>query len=271
MKLPFSRSATKSLRQPARSPLPVLPNIHVGAAYRGARVGGDFYDFAQAGDSRLLMLLLDIAGQRDEALNIAAAVQETFRSAADLFYDDSVNEAVALSQLVLDINRAILAAAGGVRCAPGFIACYNEVLGTLSYINAGHTAALVKDRAGITRLEACGVPLGLFSHATHDTQICVIEPGATLLLVSRGLAEVKAGKDEFGIARACKFLESATMTDPQQVCTALIEQVRIFIEDGMRGGILRRNHTVAEDDPLSKNDITAVCMARAAQAMAVAK
>ena len=272
MKLPFvSKSSGRSLRQPARSPLPENANIQLGAAYRGARVGGDFFDFARSGDTRLLLLLLDIAGKRDEALDIAAAVQDVFRASADLFSNDSVNEAVALSQLLLDINRAVLTAANGVRCAPGFVACYNESLGTLCYVNAGHTPALVKDSSGVFKLEPTGLPLGLFSHATHDASICVLEPGATLLLVSRGMAEVKGGKDEFGIERACQFLQQSAAGDTQQLCRDLIESVRQFVEEGMRRKLFGGSNTVGEEDPLSKNDITAVALARAARAAAMAR
>ena len=275
VKFPFvSKSSGRTLRQPARSTMPDLESVHLGAQYRGARVGGDFFDFTRAGDSRLLLLLLDIAGKRDEALDIAAAVQDVFRGSADLFADEAVNEAVALSQLLLDINRAILSAAGGVRCAPGFVACYNESLGTLCYVNAGHTAALVKDSSGIVKLDPTGLPLGLFSHATHDASMCVLEPGATLLLVSRGLAEVKGAKDEFGIERACQFLHQSAAGDPQQLCRDLIENVRVFVEDGMRRGLLnkvRGNNSVGDEDPLSNNDITAVALSRAAKAAAVAR
>lgn len=274
MKLPFLRNnnSARTLRQPRPAPLPEVADVHLGAAYRSARVGGDFFDFARAGDSRLLLLLLDIAGKRDEALDIAAAVQDVFRGSADLFAAEAVNEAVALSQLLLDINRAILAAASGVRCAPGFVGCYNETLGTLSYVNAGHTPALVKDATGICRLEPTGLPLGLFSHATHDASMCVLEPGATLLLVSRGLAEVKGAKDEFGIDRACQYLQQSSHSDPQQLCKDLIEAVRQFVEDGNRRSLLAmvgRNSSLGEDDPLSKNDITTVVLARAAKAAAV--
>ena len=272
MKLTFQRSTpSRALRRPLRDPFPQIENIHVGAAYRGARVGGDFFDFVRCGDARLLLLLFDIAGKRDEALDIAAAVQDVFRGAADLFAEPTLNEAVALSHLVLDLNRAILAAAGGVRCSPGFIACYNDALGTLCYINAGHTPALVRDSSGIFHLEPNGLPLGLFSHATHDASMCVLEPGATLLLVSRGLAEVKAGRDEFGIARARQYLQQANGVDPQQLCRDLIENVRGFVENGGRGGLLSkvaRNNFRSQEDPMAKNDITSVALARGTRAQA---
>src|SRR5919204_3017851 len=98
MRIPFRPQApVRELRKPASAQIPELPSIRVGALYRGARVGGDYYDFIQAGSSRMLVLLLDVAGKRDEALHIAAAVQDVFHGAADLFYADDVNEPVALT------------------------------------------------------------------------------------------------------------------------------------------------------------------------------
>src|SRR5947199_8313200 len=64
------------------------------ALYRAARVGGDFFDFELL-HGRLVFLLIDIAGKRDEALDIAAAVQETFHAtAAELVRPAALNEEI---------------------------------------------------------------------------------------------------------------------------------------------------------------------------------
>jgi serine phosphatase RsbU (regulator of sigma subunit) len=263
MKIPFAKPQVKgTLRVPERPPAPTLQSITVGAQYRGARKGGDYFDYLSAGP-RQLMLMLDIAGRRDEALNIAAAVQETFRASADLFAIDDVNESVAISQLLLEVNRAIIAAAGGVRCAPGIIVSFNEVAGTLWYINAGHIPPLLKDESGVNPLAASGLPLGLFSHATHDANICVLPEGSALLLVSRGLVEAKAGGEEYGLERARQAFAAAPLTDGQQVCAAVHESVRKFIESRPRHRLLPGStRTVADDDPFSANDATALAMVR---------
>jgi serine phosphatase RsbU (regulator of sigma subunit) len=268
MKIPFLNHApARELRKPAPAKMPELPTVRVGALYRGARVGGDFFDFIQVGSSRLLFLLLDIAGKRDEALHIAASVQEVFHGGADLFYLDDVNEPVALISILLDINRAIMDAAGGVRCAPALVGCYNEVLGTCCYINAGHTPALLKDHDGISVLEASGLPLGLFSHATHDAQICALPHGSALVMVSRGLVEAKGHKEEFGLERVKQALEEAPGHDAQQLCRHVLECVTEFIEEQHKHRLLARsNYQIAESDPLGENDTTAIALVRAAAA-----
>ncbi len=242
--------------------------MQVGALYRGARVGGDFYDFIAAGEHRMLVLLLDIAGKRDEALDIAATVQEVFRGAADLFAADQVNEPVAITGLLLEINRAIMTVVDGVRCAPGFLGCYNEIVGTMCYINAGHTPALLKDNGEVSVLGANGLPLGLFSHATHDAQMCAMAPGSTLLLVSRGLVETKAGHEEFGLDRVKEILKENSTRDPQQLCAGVLEAVRLFLENHARRRLLGNNHNISEEDPLGVNDVTALALTRAVVAAA---
>jgi serine phosphatase RsbU (regulator of sigma subunit) len=273
MKIPFrSHAPVRELRKPAPSQLPELPTLRVGALYRGARVGGDFFDFIQVGSSRLLVLLLDIAGKREEALHIAAAVQDVFHGSADLFYNEAVNEPVALISVLLDINRAIMEAAGGVRCAPAFLGCYNEVLGTCCYVNAGHTPALLKyDDGTIVTFEANGLPLGLFSHATHDAQMCVMDQGSALVLVSRGLIEAKAHKEEFGLERVRQALKDAPRHDAEALCKLVLERVREFLESQHRHHLLSRsNHQIAESDPLGENDATTLALVRCAAAVAKA-
>ncbi len=261
MKIPFSKPQPKgALRTPERPPAVTLPSITVGALYRGARQGGDYFDYISAGP-RLLML--DIAGRREEALNIAAFVQETFRASGDLFAIDDVNESVALSQLLLEVNRAIIEAAGGVRCAPAIIASYNEIAGTLWYINAGHIPPLFKDAGGVNPLPASGLPLGLFSHATHDANICVMPEGTALLLVSRGLIEAKAAGEEYGLKRAGDALAATPLTDAQQLCVAVHESVRNFIESRPKHRFIPGStRTVGEEDPFSSNDATALAVVR---------
>ncbi|MGB9103755.1 MAG: SpoIIE family protein phosphatase [Terriglobales bacterium] len=273
MKIPFrSHAPVRELRKPAPAKFPELPTLRVGALYRGARVGGDFFDFIQVGSSRLLVLLLDIAGKREEALHIAAAVQDVFHGSADIFYNEAVNEPVALINVLLDINRAIMEAAGGVRCAPAFLGCYNEVLGTCCYVNAGHTPALLKyDDGNIVTFDASGLPLGLFSHATHDAQMCVMGPGSALVLVSRGLVEAKAHKEEFGLERVKQALQDAPRHDAKALCHLVLERVREFLESQHKHRLLSRgNYEIAESDPLGENDTTTLALVRTAAAVAMA-
>lgn len=251
VKIPFrSAGPGQSLREPTPSKVPLLDTVSIAAVYRAARVGGDFFDFVTTESNKLVFLLLDIAGKRAEAMNIAAAVQDHFRAdAAEMLGPVEVNHADVLTELLLDLNRTIISAAGGVRCAPAFLGCYEEAMGMLWYVNAGHPAALVRDAHGVTALESNGIPLGLFSHATHDAQICVVPPGAGVVLASKGIVEAQRKHKEFGIDRLKEVVAKAPLDDARSLCQVVIDAVNQYTGDAP-----------------GQNDATALAMVRFAEA-----
>ena len=260
MRLPFKSGAAATAakaQQPDPPAIPIVPGAELAAHYRSARVGGDFYDFVMTPSARLLFLLLDIAGKRAEAFDIAAATQEHFRRrGTELFVETEVNESTALTELALDLNRVIMQSAGGVRCSPAFLACYEPGMGTLWYVNAGHTPALLRDQQDITLLESNGLPLGLFSHATHDAQISVLAPGSALLLVSRGVVEARAGGREFGMERLRQSI-AWPVKSAEQACTAVLAASEHFVSSSATGKL-----RLTRGDPYP-NDRTVVALARA--------
>lgn len=267
MKLSFNNHVeTQVLRHPEPSVPPKMQGSDLAASYRAARVGGDYFDFLQVGGDRLIFVLLDIAGKRDQALHVAAGVQDTLRAKArELFDSQDLNEADAVTDLVLAVNQAILDTAGGVRCAPGIVGCYNEPTGIVSYINAGSVPALLRFNGEITVLEASGLPLGLFSHVTHDAQICVLPEGAALLLASRGLLEVKSGGEEYGFERLKESLRKAGDGTARDVCAAVLQSVSDFIEQKKRRFFgFSRSPKNGDTDSLGENDVTAVTLLRRA-------
>ncbi len=273
MRFRFQKSAEPvPTRKPAPSPFPKLGNSDLAGLYRAARVGGDFFEFIPAGRDRTVVVLLDIAGQRDQALEIAANLQDMLRAAVpQMFGVEDLNEADAISDLVHRLNGKILSEAGGVRCAAGFVGCYNESLGIVAYVNAGHVPALVHDSGSITVLEAGGLPLGLFSHATHDAQMCVIPEGGALLLASRGLLEVKAGGEEFGLDRLKDSLEkAATNGDARELCASILQSVSDFVEQNKRRRFLGIGRYEGNGDALTENDLTTIALIRGKQKAAAA-
>lgn len=218
-----------SVRLPEPPEPPSIPGAEIGAAYSGERMGGDFFDFVLV-NARLIFFMLDVSGQKDRAQNIAAIVQDHFRQESSrLFAETEVNEAMAIVELSLSLNRTILEAAEGICASSAFLGCYDPQLGTVCYSNAGHVPGLVRDHAGITQLPATGLPLGLFSHATHDASITVLEPGAALLLVSRGVIEAKCQGEEFGVEGVSATFEHADAPTAQRLCAAILDGVERYM------------------------------------------
>jgi serine phosphatase RsbU (regulator of sigma subunit) len=268
MKLFFERETVKpSLRMPQPSVLPEKPDLSVSARYKGSRIGGDYYDFFPLSDTRMLFLLSDVAGKRDQALHIAAAVQDAMRERAPEFLGDpDANLAVGVTNLALELNRVVMQTAGGVHPAPTFLACLDEQFGLMHYVSAGHTPAFIKSGSEITQLDPTGLPFGLFSHATHDSQVSVAQPGASIVLVSKGVVEVAAGRNEFGVERVLKALEELPFGSAQDACHHLLETAVKFAEQPSSFGpqfSIPGFRSIHEP-----NDMTVVCLMRMAKSAA---
>src|SRR5215471_13036826 len=165
MKFSLKRSASNGVStMPTAAEIPGLTGADVAGLVLGKRVGGDFYQFARANDQRVVFGLLDVAGSAAENRGIVEAARQTFSAAApEYFGRDEMNEADAMMEFCLALNASILRAANGVRQCAAFLGCYNELLGTVCYINAGHTPGLLRYNSDVSELVATGMPLGLFS------------------------------------------------------------------------------------------------------------
>ena len=220
-------AAAPPLTNPLHCDAPALRSAEIAAVYTGQRVAGDFYEFLRVGPSRMLFVLLDMAGLRADTREILIAVQKTFRTLAPaLFAGEGFNETIAMIELCTEMNRTVLR--GGVRSCPAFIGCYHQDLGTVCYANAGHTPGLLRDRAGITLLEATGLPLGLFSHTTQSAAMCHLVPGSALVLLSRGFVEADCEDVEFGLKRAQQTFQDATATGARELCLTMLQATRQF-------------------------------------------
>ena len=192
----------------------------------------------------MLFALLDMAGRRFDARETLIAAQTTFRTLAPkLFHGEDFNEATAMMNLCYAMNSTILSR--GVRSCPAFIGCYNEDHGTVCYANCGHTPALLRDGAGIVPLEATGLPLGLFSHATQSASTCALTPGAALLAVSRGIVEAEYSGEEFGLERTTEAFRRAAGHSAHALCSDILHAVHSFTQTAP-------NH----------NDVTTLVLAR---------
>ena len=240
--------------EPVQAEVPQLHEADLAATYKGPRVGGDLYDFIPVHPDGVLFGLFDVAGRAEENNYIVSATQAAFRKrGAALFAKDDLNEADAMMELCIDLNKTILQSAAGVRECPAFAACYREGLGTVCYFNAGHMPGLLLDESGITELPATGLPLGLFSHSLSDANIVALAPGAVLLLVSRGVVEAEWEGAEFGLDRVKKYFLQNKTQNASDLCNRLLAQLQQYRR-------ARKTH----------NDLTAVALVRSAKSYRIA-
>jgi serine phosphatase RsbU (regulator of sigma subunit) len=228
-----SQDVAPAPAEPVPTIFPKIEGAEIAAQFVGKRIAGDFYDSLRVGPERILFGLLDVAGLRPDNRSVLATAQHIFRNVgAELFSPADLNEANAMTQLCLRINRGLIDACKGVHSCPAFIACYHEKFGTLCYTNAGHTPALLRDHTGIVELGSTGLPLGLFSHATCDAPTVALEKDAALLLVSRGVVTCQGhhehSAEEFSLDRVKQLLQAAPACSAADLCSSVLNAAGAF-------------------------------------------
>lgn len=224
-----SKTGLASLdREPRRAELGLVDGLDLHAQYFLDRKGGDFFDAVRVG-SRVAFLLSDIAGRRSETAPIAAETQDVFRAKAEeLFGAGDVNLMEGTEMLAQAINQAIMGTAKVVHFAPTMIGCYDVQLGVLAYINAGGQTAAIRDSDGTRTLPNVSMPLGLFSHLLYEASMQAFEPGATLLVVTKGVTQSMRGTVPFGAERLLEVLRSSKDEPAIEVCREALKAAHRF-------------------------------------------
>lgn len=191
-----------------------------GASVPCRSVGGDFFDYIDLPSGQFGFILGDVAGKGSPAALLAAAVLGMF--SAEATYHTSA--AVVAARLNHGLFR---------RAVEGrFVTTFYAILGpdgSLTYSNAGHNAPLLITANGVKRLEAGGLVLGLFDHASFDEETLTLERGDLIVVFSDGVTEAlsEAG-EEFTDEGLLAAVATHRDKPPQALLDGLLAEVRQF-------------------------------------------
>ena len=180
--------------------LPELPSWHVAAFYRPARtVGGDFYDFIELPDGRVMFVVGDVTDKGVPAALVMASTHALLRDAAPRLISPGAVLGHVNDMLCVDIPAHM------------FVTCLALVLDPVSgaavFANAGHDVPYVRTADGVAELRAKGMPLGLMPGMTYEEKAFTFRPGDCALLYSDGLSEAHgAGREMFGFGRVAALV-----------------------------------------------------------------
>jgi len=204
--------------------LPDLPSWHIAAFYRPARtVGGDFYDFIDLPDGRVLMVVGDVTDKGVPAALVMASTHSILRASAARLISPGAVLQHANDVLYDDIPAHM------------FVTCLAVVLdpatGAITYANAGHDLPYVRTQEGVVELRARGMPLGLMPGMEYEEKTATLRSGETMLLHSDGLAEAHApDREMFGFPRLMKLVE--TEVGGQELIDVILAEHARFIGPG---------------------------------------
>jgi sigma-B regulation protein RsbU (phosphoserine phosphatase) len=211
---------------------PAIPGAQVAFATRPANtVAGDYYDVLPRHDTnqeRWLIVVADVAGKSIPAALLMATFQASLHAL--------LTATETLADLVAGLNRyACDHSQDGRRFTTAFIAEYEPATRRLSYINAGHNAALLKHVNGsVDHLPSSGLPLGI--PAIHDEASGYSEtslqlsPGDTLIVFTDGLVEaVNYEGTEYGEERLLQALTFPIKETAALMLERLLAEVGRFV------------------------------------------
>jgi sigma-B regulation protein RsbU (phosphoserine phosphatase) len=206
---------------------PTVSHLELAGFCQPARgVGGDYYDFVEADDEQVGIVIADVAGKGMAAALVMSNVQAALRShAAARRRQPGVDGSAA--DLVGDINRLLCGITDGATYVTFFYARYDPARRRLTYVNGGHNAPVVAGADGTMRtLDATGLPLGILPDALYEEASLTLDPGDLLLAYTDGVTEsLDREGEEFGATRLHALATSLAGASADAVQHAVVEAV----------------------------------------------
>ena len=101
--------------------------------------------------------------------------------------------------------------------------------GGLVYCSAGHNPAIVYGSDGVRRLEAGGIPVGMFPGTPYEASRLMLQAGDTIVSYSDGVTEaLDAAGEEFGEARLIEVIKAHHGESASGLLAHVVEAVQAF-------------------------------------------
>lgn len=166
-----------------------------GISFPCYEIGGDYYDFIQREDGRLVVALGDVSGKGTAAALLMSSLHAAVHAQADIHN--------SLVKTISAVNRYLVDSIPANRFVTLFYAELDPQNGSLSFLNAGHNPPLIVHTGGtMEQLASGGLPLGIMTNADFREGRTKLYPGDVLVIYSDGVSEAtNPNGEEFGPTR----------------------------------------------------------------------
>jgi len=206
---------------------PALPGLDIAFATQAANtVAGDYYDAflrPNTDDSRLLLIVADVAGKGIPAGLLMAAVQTGFHTLAV--------DPVPLVELAARLNRSMCERSGGGRhLITAFLAKLDTATRSLVWVNAGHNPPVLRRSGGaLEYLKEGGIPLGAFTGSRYESGHTELRSGDALFIYTDGVIEaMDESGAEYGEERLAREVVALATTAAAASLSSIFESVNRF-------------------------------------------
>jgi serine phosphatase RsbU (regulator of sigma subunit) len=180
--------------QPTASPQ--IPGYEFqGISFPCYEIGGDYYDFIQRDDGRLVIALGDVSGKGTAAALLMSSLHAAIH--AQTGSHDTIVETISA------VNKYLAENIPPNRFVTLFYAELDPASGAVSFLNAGHNPPLIVHAAGtVEQLASGGLPLGIKADADYREGRTHMQMGDVLVIYSDGVTEAASPSgEEFGPTR----------------------------------------------------------------------
>jgi sigma-B regulation protein RsbU (phosphoserine phosphatase) len=180
--------------QPASAPIVAGYELQ-GISFPCYEIGGDYYDFIQRDNGKLIVALGDVSGKGPSAALLMSSLHAAVHA-----HSDTHN---SLAKTIGAVNRYLVDSTPANRFVTLFYAELDPKNGSLAFLNAGHNPPLICHAGGtMEQLAAGGLPLGIMANADFREGKTRLHPGDVLVIYSDGVSEAVNPKgEEFGPTR----------------------------------------------------------------------
>jgi len=207
-----------------------IPGYTIAYATRPANtVAGDYYDVIlrpgrEPSLDRILFVVADVAGKSIPAAMVMATFQASLRTLS--------TGGGMLVDLVTGVNRYTCSnSQGGARFTTAFFAELDPATGDVLYINAGHNVPILRKKSGvIERLEAGGIPIGIFSESAYQVGTTRLETGDWLVIFTDGVVEAENAKqEEYGEPQLIRLVDRESGSAPAELLRRMWAELDAFV------------------------------------------
>lgn len=191
-------------------------------------VAGDYYDFIEVDENRLMIVVADATGKGVPACMLMAMCRSFVRSLVERY--------AGLEQFLKELNLRLFRGTDAANFLTMGLVVIDKKTHVCEYGCAGHTPLLIRNSFGKTlEIKPEGPALGLLPNefGVHfDTLTFCFDPGTTLLLFTDGITEA-LNRDgiEFGQERLREVWNASGNATPEERSEAIVGRVKEFVGD----------------------------------------
>lgn len=207
--------------------VPHIRGVELAAFSRPSEIiGGDYFDFFQFRDGTHGLVIADVSGHGVAAGMLMSGLQTAIRTMAP----DTDSPAEILER----INRFYIHNIHFTTFVTVFLARFDPVTLTLTYVNAGHNPPAVRRQANseITWLRPTAPAIGLAEDFHPRMEMIGFSRGDSLLLYTDGVTEVlNTSNDQFGQERLAELVQQYADRSAPDLLQAVRQAVSAFGEN----------------------------------------